>query len=125
MLHALKTKRVYLPAEAGDGFRALVDRLWPRGLSREKAALDLWDKAVAPSAALRTWFAHDPARFAAFRSDYLAELAGNPAAAAFAELCRERLKEGDVTLLFGAKDPDHNQAVVLKEWLLSELGAER
>ena len=125
MLHVVKTKRVYLPAETNDGFRALVDPLWPRGLSKEKAALDLWDKEVAPSAALRTWFAHDPARFAKFRADYLAELAGSPAAAAFAKLCRERLKEGDVTLLFGAKDADRNQAVVLKEWLLSELGAER
>lgn len=125
MLHVVKTKRVYLPAEADDGFRALVDRLWPRGLSKEKAALDLWNKEVAPSAALRMWFAHDPARFAKFRADYLAELAGSPAAATFAELCRERLKEGDVTLLFGAKDADRNQAVVLKEWLLSELGARR
>ena len=108
-------KRVYEPHEASDGFRALVDRLWPRGLSKEKAALDAWDKELAPSSELRTWFNHDPAKWAEFRQRYLEELRGNaPAVEAFKGKLRGSKR---VTLLYGARDEEHNQAVVLREFL--------
>lgn len=110
----LRLKRVYEPAAPGDGSRVLVDRLWPRGVSRKAAKLDLWLKEIAPSTELRTWFGHEPARFDAFRERYFRELEGNPAPVA--ELCA--LVEGnDVTLLYGAHDPQLNQAVVLAEFL--------
>jgi uncharacterized protein YeaO (DUF488 family) len=87
-----------------------VDRLWPRGVSKAKADLDLWLKEVAPSAELRTWFGHRPERFAEFRERYLAELEDNPAV-------EQLTGRGDTTLLYSAHDPDHNQAVVLREFL--------
>jgi uncharacterized protein YeaO (DUF488 family) len=103
------TKRIYEPASADDGFRVLVDRLWPRGVSRERAALDLWLKDVAPTAELRLWFDHRDERFAEFTQRYLAELEPNPA---FAQL-RSLVAEHPVTtLLYGAKSP-LNEAAVL------------
>ncbi|MFT3886801.1 MAG: DUF488 domain-containing protein [Arachnia sp.] len=110
----IQTKRVYEPAAEGDGFRVLVDRLWPRGISKDKAALDLWDKDVAPSAELRTWFNHDPARFPEFRTRYRAELDASGAATA---LLAQLNGHDRVTLLFGAHDEEHNQAVVLADYL--------
>lgn len=107
-------KRVYEPASADDGCRVLVDRLWPRGVSKEKAALDKWLKDVAPSDELRRWFGHQPERFEAFKRRYLAELAANPAVSQLRQLIREH---GHVTLLYGARDPHLNQAVVLAEYL--------
>lgn len=104
-------KRVYLPAESGDGYRVLVDRLWPRGISREKAHIDLWAKELAPSTELRKWFGHIPERFGEFAEKYKAELAANPAAA---DLIGELRAHDVVTLLYGAKDEAHNNAVVLK-----------
>ena len=110
----IATKRAYAAAEKTDGWRVLVDRLWPRGVSKRQARLDAWAKEAAPSDRLREWFGHDPKRFAAFRRKYLAELKQNPAAAALRADCRKRKA---VTLVYGAKDPLHNQAVVLKAYL--------
>lgn len=110
----LHLKRVYEAPAAGDGLRVLVDRLWPRGLSKEAAAVDLWARDVAPSAALRRWFAHDPRKWAEFQRRYGEELANNGEAV---EALRQRLRAGDATLLYGARDEEHNQAVVLRDYL--------
>lgn len=109
-----RVKRIYEPAAEDDGFRVLVDRIWPRGVSREAATVDLWLKEVAPSAELRKWFGHAPERFAEFRERYLEELDTNPA---FARLQRATAEHERVTLLYGARDRQHNQAVVLRELL--------
>lgn len=106
-------KRVYDPPKASDGFRVLVDRLWPRGLTKEKAALDLWAKDVAPSPALHKEFNHKPEKFAAFKKHYRFELSKNSAMAAF----RRELKRPKVTLLFAAHDPTINHAAVLADYL--------
>ncbi|HKD47083.1 MAG TPA: DUF488 family protein [Rhizomicrobium sp.] len=106
-------KRVYDPPKPSDGFRVLVDRLWPRGLTKEKASLDLWAKEVAPSPDLRREFNHRPEKFAEFKKLYRFELAKNPALAAF----RRELKRPRVTLLFGARDPKVNHASVLADYL--------
>jgi uncharacterized protein YeaO (DUF488 family) len=106
-------KRVYDPPAASDGYRVLVDRLWPRGLTKEKAALDLWAKDLAPSTELREEFNHKPEKFAEFKKHYRLELSKNPALAAF----RQELKRPKVTLLFGARDPKINHAAVLAEYL--------
>jgi uncharacterized protein YeaO (DUF488 family) len=103
-------KRVYQVPESSDGFRVLVDRLWPRGLSRGDAALDLWAKDVAPSSTLRSWFAHREDRFSEFTARYVAELDKNPAVD---ELIATMCPYTVVTLLFGARDPRLNHAVVL------------
>jgi len=108
----LKVKRVYLAKEKSDGFRVLVDRLWPRGLSKEKAALDLWAKDIAPSEELRKWFNHESEKWPEFQRRYKAELAENPQ---ILDEFRQALKGHPViTLLFGAKDETRNQAVVLQ-----------
>lgn len=112
MLHM---KRIYDAPSPDDGKRIFVDRLWARGLSKEKAQLDAWEKELAPSAGLRKWYGHDPGKFEEFRTRYRAELDANPAAAAFAgEIAGD---DGTATLLFGAKDADHSNAAVLKDWL--------
>jgi uncharacterized protein YeaO (DUF488 family) len=103
-------KRAYDPPEPGDGARVLVDRLWPRGLRRDGAQIDLWLKDVAPSANLRRWFGHDPARFAEFSRRYQAEM--DQLSEPLQTLSR-LARKGTVTLLFGAKDREHNQAMVL------------
>ena len=104
----LRIKRVYEPAEDGDGQRVLVDGIWPRGMTKQAAALDLWLKDIAPSPGLRKWFGHDPVRWPEFQRRYRAELAENEAAVA---QLRALLKAGPVTLLYGARDVEHNQAV--------------
>ena len=110
----MQIKRIYDKAAPDDGFRVLVDRLWPRGVSKEKAALDLWLKEVAPSDELRQWFGHQPERFAEFRKRYTAELDANPAV----QQLREALKAHRVvTLLYGARDPVMNQAAVLRDYV--------
>lgn len=106
----ISIKRVYLPAEDGDGYRVLVDRLWPRGIKKENARVDLWAKTLAPSAELRKWFNHIPERFEEFAKKYVAELKSNPDVAPVIEQLRQHDK---VTLLYGAKDEQHNNAVVL------------
>lgn len=109
-------KRAYQPYDSGDGFRILVDRLWPRGIEKSAAHIDLWLKDVAPSTELRKWFGHEPEKWKEFRTRYLAELKHNPEA--MGELT-EHAHAGVVTLVYGAKDEQHNQAVVLKEYLES------
>ncbi|HEY2068972.1 MAG TPA: DUF488 domain-containing protein [Rhizomicrobium sp.] len=107
----IKVKRVYEPAERGDGLRVLVDRLWPRGVA--KADIDLWLKDIAPSTELREWFGHVPSRWPSFRAKYHRELAKNPAVADLRRTARGKT----VTLLYGAKDTVHNQAQVLAAFL--------
>ncbi len=110
----VRLKRAYQPASRSDGYRVLIDRLWPRGVSRERARLDEWSKDLAPSRELRTWFAHEPARFEEFRRRYVEEL--RPHRARIAEL-RRRAREGTLTLVYSAADTEHNDAVVLAEVL--------
>jgi uncharacterized protein YeaO (DUF488 family) len=111
----IRLKRAYRPAAADDGVRILVDRLWPRGLKKSDAAIDRWIKDIAPSTALRQWFAHDPARWPEFRCRYAAEVRGRPDQ--LAEL-RAIVRKGPVTLVFAARDELRNDAVVLRHVLL-------
>jgi uncharacterized protein YeaO (DUF488 family) len=110
-------KRVYEPAAKSDGFRMLVDRLWPRGISKSDTKLDLWLPDLGPSTALRQWFNHDPARWAEFRRRYHAELTEKTALLA---TINEQAKTCPVTLLYSAKDEQHNQAVALRSFLLKQ-----
>jgi uncharacterized protein YeaO (DUF488 family) len=110
----IQIKRAYEPASPDDGYRVLIDRLWPRGVSRGSAELDEWIKELAPSAELRQWFAHEPARFDEFRRRYIAELRDErPRLTAL----RRRAREGRLTLVYSAHDTEHNDAVVLAEVL--------
>ncbi len=111
----IQIKRAYEDPAPSDGYRVLVDRLWPRGVSKQKLALDEWNKEIAPSTELRKWFDHDPAKWEEFRVRYLAELKENKLGA---ELLKG-MKHKRLTLIYGARDPEHNQAVVLKEYLES------
>lgn len=111
---SLKLKRVYDPPATSDGTRILVDRLWPRGLTKEKAAIDLWLKEIAPSTELRKWFGHDPEKWTEFSRRYRAELKANPEQVA---ALRHAIQHGPATLVFGARDEEHNDAVVLKAFL--------
>jgi uncharacterized protein YeaO (DUF488 family) len=110
----VRIKRVYEPPGPSDGTRILVDRLWPRGLAREEAHIDIWMKDVAPSDALRRWYGHDPEKWAKFRTRYIAELRHN---SAVAELKGMVAKTKTITLLFAAKDGLHNNAAVLRDFL--------
>ncbi|HET6360911.1 MAG TPA: DUF488 domain-containing protein [Gemmatimonadota bacterium] len=116
----VKLKRAYEPPEAGDGMRILVDRLWPRGVSKEAAAIDLWLKEIAPSIQLRQWFAHDPRKWPRFRERYFAELDANPEPV---EALRKAIRRGPVTIVYSAKDEEHNDAVALREYLGSRTGS--
>ena len=110
----IRLKRAYEPLSDDDGTRILVERLWPRGLTKEKAAIDLWLKEVAPSPELRKWYSHDTSRWDEFRKRYRAEIEDN--GEVLSDLNR-RLKEGPVTFVYAAKDELHNSALVLKEYL--------
>lgn len=113
MKHILLKRAYALPAP-DDGFRILVDRLWPRGVAKASAHIDLWLKEIAPTTSLRKWFGHDPAKWAEFQTRYRDELDHNP------ELVKqivEQAKKGTVTLVYSAKDEEHNDAVVLKAYL--------
>src|SRR5690242_20665884 len=112
----IRLKRAYEKPTRDDGFRVLVERLWPRGVSKEEAALDLWLKDVAPSTELRKWFGHDPARWKEFQQRYRAELKDKKDAL---KLLRAKSREGTVTLVYGARDEEHNGALVLKKILES------
>jgi uncharacterized protein YeaO (DUF488 family) len=114
----LKTKRVYESAEVSDGVRFLVDRLWPRGIKKEKLEMKAWLKDVAPSPALRKWFAHDPTKWQEFQQRYRAELKANSDAW---EPILEAAKGGDVTLLYSARDTEHNSALLLKTFLEEQM----
>jgi uncharacterized protein YeaO (DUF488 family) len=117
----LRVKRVYRAPDAEDGVRVLVDRLWPRGLSRERAQIDLWLKEIAPSDALRRRFHGDPAGWEDFKTAYYAELEQPPAQSAGRGLL-DRLSREPVTLLFAAREEIRNNAVALKEWLENQIG---
>lgn len=108
----VKTKRVYNPASPDDGKRILIDRLWPRGIKKEHTKIDGWLKEIAPSNELRKWFAHDPAKWQDFKKRYINELKKKNE---IVQELRAEAKKGMITLLFAAKDVEHNNAVVLKE----------
>lgn len=121
MKHQIKIRRAYLPAQPEDGVRVLIDRLWPRGISRENLQMAAWHREIAPSDEARKAFGHDPEKFAAFAARYRAELEANPQAADFLAACRSWLADADVTLLFGAKEPQYSNAAVLQAWLQQKL----
>ncbi len=110
----VRAKRIYEPAEPGDGYRVLIDHVWPRGVSKERAHLDEWAKELAPSDELRRWFDHVPERFTEFRRRYRDELRGH---AGELDQLRERAADGPVTVVYAARDEDHNNGVVLAELL--------
>jgi len=112
--YELNLKRVYEAPHKDDGTRILVDRLWPRGLTKEKAKVDLWLKEIAPSTELRKWFGHDPKKWRSFRKRYETELKDH---ADEIKLLKSKVKEGTVTLIYGARDQEHNEALVLKQFL--------
>jgi uncharacterized protein YeaO (DUF488 family) len=115
----IQLKRAYEPPAAVDGLRILVERLWPRGLTRQKARIDLWLKDLAPSAELRKWFGHDPARWQEFRKRYWAELKTR---GDLLTLLRWRADEGPVTFVYAAADVEHNSARALREYLERDKG---
>ena len=114
----VKLKRIYEEPEKNDGFRILVDRLWPRGVSKEKAALDLWLKDIAPSNALRKWFSHDSLKWSAFQRKYKTEIMANKGI--FSRLKEIIKKKKNVTLLYASKDEEHNEAIVIKNLLIRQ-----
>lgn len=109
-------KRVYEEPGRGDGVRILVDRLWPRGLTKEKAQVDLWLKDIAPSTELRKWYSHDPSKWAEFQARYRKELKSK---ADLINVLKQKEAKGPITLLYGARDEAHNEAVVLQSLLQS------
>ena len=111
----IKIKRAYEEPSSEDGFRILVDQLWPRGLTKQRAAIDLWMKEIAPSTTLRQWFSHDPTKWREFHRKYLEELKAKKVVVD--EICRLVQEKKVVTLVFAAKDEDHNNAVVLEDLL--------
>ena len=115
-MNRILTKRVYEPAAKADGFRILVDRLWPRGIKKEELAADAWVKDIAPSAALRKWFDHDPVKWAGFRKRYKTEIKQSAALPVLLDYCKNHPV---ITLLYSASDEKHNQALVLQELLNS------
>lgn len=112
----IRIKRAYDPPSDDDGVRVLIDRLWPRGIKKESLAVDQWAKELAPSTALRQWFGHDPARWQEFRQRYAAELHPH---AELLDTLRTLARKGSVTLVYGAHDEAHNNAVALREFLLA------
>lgn len=110
----IQIKRAYESYSPTDGKRILIDRLWPRGISKEEVKLDLWLKDIAPSTELRQWFGHDPAKWREFKKRYISEIKSNTQALSQIQTL---VKKGKVTLVYGAKDEEHNDAVVLKEYL--------
>jgi len=118
----VRISRAYDPPGRGDGARVLVDRLWPRGVAKQALALDAWAKDVAPSTRLRQWFGHDPARWAEFRARYFAELDASPAAV---DALLARARRGALTLVYAARDPEHNHALALAEYLRARAGRRR
>ncbi len=113
----IKIKRVYEDADEGDGFRVLVDRLWPRGLSKDKAKVDMWLKDIAPGDALRKWFAHDPGKWTEFKRRYFEELKDKKE---LMDMIIKKSRNGTVTLLYGTKEEIYNNAVALKEYIESK-----
>lgn len=118
-MNKLAVKRVYDAYEETDGYRILVDRPWPRGIKKENAHLDAWNKDIAPSNELRKWYGHDPEKYAAFAGKYTEELNENEEASTFVQQVQQLLKEGNVTLLYSAKTKENN-AAVLAQWLMEK-----
>ena len=118
-MHRVSVKRIYEPASSADGYRILVDRLWPRGVSKDGAKLDLWLREVGPSDSLRKWFGHEPSKYSEFKKKYRHELASSPA---YLRLKQIALEHEVLTLLFSAKNEEMNQAVALAEFLREDLG---
>ena len=114
---SIKTKRIYTAPEVNDGIRILVDRLWPRGIKKESAAINAWEKEIAPSNELRKWFNHDSEKYPEFRRKYMEELDASEDAERFLGFVNEHLRSTNITLLYAAKDEEHNNALVLKDWL--------
>ena len=110
----IKIKRAYERRDKDDGVRILVDRLWPRGLTKEKANVDLWLKEIAPSTELRKWFGHDPVKWKSFRGRYETEIRHNED---LIKMLKQKAREGTITLIYGARDEKHNEALVLKRFL--------
>ena len=115
MKHEIQVKRAYEPASRGDGFRVLVDRVWPRGVSKDELHLREWAKDIAPSTQLRQWFGHDPSRWSEFRDRYKKELANDAARDAIRDIIKAAKDTKTITLIYGAKDTEHNQAIVLRD----------
>lgn len=120
--HMIRTKRAYDSASPADGTRFLVDHLWPRGIKKESLKINAWIRQASPSTTLRKWFAHDPARWAEFRRKYFAELNQEPEAW---EPLLNAAREGDITLVYGARDTEHNNAVALQTYLERRLKAKQ
>lgn len=120
-MYQIQIKRIYTEKSDTDGFRILTDRLWPRGIAKEKAAIDFWAKELSPSTYLRKWFDHKEELFTRFRELYREELEKNPEKDSFIRLVKEELKKEAVTLLFASKEEKLNQATVLSEWLKEQL----
>lgn len=116
----IKLVRIY-DHEQPAGYRILVDRMWPRGMSKIKAALDEWDKEIAPSNELRKWFNHEDEKFPEFKKKYEQELNQNDFTPVFVKTVKEKLQKGNILFLYGAKNKEHNQAVVLKEYLENKI----
>ena len=114
---SIRTKRIYEVPDVNDGIRILVDRLWPRGIKKESAAINAWEKGIAPSAELRKWFNHDPEKYPEFRRKYMEELDASEDAERLLGFVNEHLRSTNITLLYSAKDEEHNNALVLKDWL--------
>ena len=114
---SIKTKRIYEVPDVNDGIRILVDRLWPRGIKKESAAINAWEKGISPSAELRKWFNHDPEKYPEFRRKYMEELDASEDAEKLLEFVKEHIKSDNITLLYAAKDEEHNNALVLMDWL--------
>ena len=120
-MYQIQIKRIYTEKSDTDGFRILTDRLWPRGVAKEKAAIDFWAKELSPSTYLRKWFDHKEELFSRFRELYRNELEQNPEKDSFIRLVKEELKKEAVTLLFASKEEKLNQATVLAEWLKEQI----
>ncbi|WP_057878372.1 DUF488 domain-containing protein [Levilactobacillus paucivorans] len=118
---AIKCERIYTKPADLNGYRVLVDRLWPRGISKVNAQLASWEKEMGPTTDLRKWFNHEPEKFPEFKKRYVAEIEANEALPSFLDLVAGQLADQDVILLYGAKDEEHNQAIILKEFLLKHL----
>ncbi|MEO6315551.1 MAG: DUF488 family protein [Chitinophagaceae bacterium] len=117
-MYNIQLKRAYAPAEKKDGFRILIDRLWPRGITKAHAHADVWMKTIGPSAELRKWFDHDPAKWMVFKKKYMVELKQSRAVPEILEYCKTNKM---VTLLYAAKDEAHNHAIVLRLYLNARL----
>ena len=116
-MYKLRIRRIYEPYSVNDGYRILIDRLWPRGMSKEKAKEDEWAKQIAPSPEIRKWFNHEPAKMDQFRQQYRYELDHNEDAAKFVHHVCDQLTRSNVTLLYAARDETINHAVILQQWL--------